>query len=790
MGPDRLTTPSRRTFLKMGSLVATAPVIATVLESGLSTAAAASTGLTVSMAGPANGDRILMEGLPVGNGRLAALVGGGAVEQIALNEGTLWSGGLNPTGDYGSMGSYKALGTVYVDLGHDPTRIRDYRRELDVETGVVTVSYTYKSRHYVRETFASFPDQVIVTRVTCDAPAALSGSVRVVDGASRTDSATTVSPGRLSVTGRIPDGVRYAWHVGVAAPGARLVTAEQATRSTSFSGASSLTVVVGARTNYVPDAATGFRSSTDPLARAVADVGAGLSKGAAALRAGHLADFGALISRQTIALAGSTDAQLAGPTFQRVNDNQSTPDPALYALYYQFGRYLVASTSRPGGVPLNLQGLWNVVDNPPWSSDYHHDINIEMCYWLSDPGNLPGTIDPLVDYLEAQIPAWRQATQARITKPGSTQPPRGWTVRVSSNVSGGLGWDWLPAGCAWLAWHLWDHYTYTLDEAFLRDRAYPVLKEVCQYFEDLLVDDGQGRLVMPETWTPEQTISSPWRVTRAGFEAGAEMRPYEDGVSMDQELAWDAFGNFLEASEILGLDADYRATVAGLRSRLHVPAVGSWGQLQEWYVDRDDPNNHHRHVSHLWGLFPGRQFTEEDDPVRREAARVSLIARGIGPTGWSAAWNANLWATLGDPTRTMQALGNLTQPVTSDHGTVDMNYHGGVYPNLFDAHPPFQIDGNIGGARAFVQAIAASSLTSIDLLKALPSAWPTGSFTGIRARGGFELDVRWAEGALVEVTVRSLAGRPTTLRYAGRTASVSLAQGQSARYDGSLTRVG
>ncbi|QNS08194.1 glycosyl hydrolase family 95 catalytic domain-containing protein [Streptomyces xanthii] len=788
--------PDRRTFLKLGGLVAAAPVIATYVGETEAAAAqpadaaaggAAREALRVVMAGAADSDRILMEGLPVGNGRLAALVGGGAREHLALNEGSLWSGGENPSGDYGSMGSYKALGNVYIDLGHDPALIRDHRRELDLETGVVTVSYTYKKRQYVRETFASFPDQVVVTTVSASASHALSGSVRVVDGGGRTSGTTLARPGRLSVSGGIGGaGVRYGWQVLVDAPGSRPLTADQPTASTSFTGATTLTVIVGARTDYVPDAGRSFRSATDPLADATRDTTAALARGTRSLRSRHLDDFDALFSRQSITLAGSDDTQLAAPTFQRVENNQTTPDPQLYALYYQFARYLVISTSRPGGLPLNLQGLWNVSDSPPWSSDYHHDINIQMCYWLCDPGNLPGTIDPLVDYLHTQIPSWRRATQEAVHKPGTTQPVRGWTVRVSSNVSGGLGWDWLPAGCAWLAWHLWDHYTYTLDETFLRERAYPVLKEVCEYFEDLLVDDGTGKLVVPETWTPEQTIAAPWRVTRAGFEAGAEMRPYEDGVSLDQELVWDAFGNFAEASRILGLDADYRATVTDLRGRLHVPAIGSWGQVQEWYPDRDDPENHHRHVSHLWGLFPGRQLTPDVSPDLAAAARVSLTARGIGPTGWSAAWNANLWATLGDPDKTMQALRNLTQPVTSDHGTIDMNYHGGVYPNLFDAHPPFQIDGNIGGARAFVQAIAASSLDHIDLLKALPAQWPTGTFTGIRARGGFELDVSWADRALTEVTVRSLSGRATTLRYGDKSTGITMGKGATARYDGGL----
>ena len=791
----------RRTFLLLGAAAVAAPILAASLPArraealGLtgstSTAASTSTAyvgspLTVLMDGGADDAKILMEGLPVGNGRLGALVGGRPdVEHLALNEDSLWSGSLNPTGDYGKMGTYKALGAVFLDLGHDPSKVSGYRRELDVATGLVTVTYDYEGATYTRETFASHPDQVVVMTVTSTAKKALSGTLSVVDGGGRTPSSVTARPGHLSVTGAISgDGVGYGWTARLDAPGAATLTADPA-GSTSFTKVTKLTVVVGARTSYVPDASTSFRSTADPLEQATSDVTGAMAYSAARLRKRHLDDFTELFDRQTISLGTSSEAQLANPTFERVQDNQTTTDPALYALYYQFARYLTISGSRAGGLPMNLQGLWNVSDAPPWSSDYHNDINVQMCYWLADPANLPESVTPLVDYLVAQIPSWRTATQAVAHKPGSTTPVRGWTVRVSSNVSGGLGWDWMPMGGAWLAWHMWDHYTYTLDTGYLRDTAYPVLKELVQYLQDVLVDDGNGKLVVPDSWSPEHTQGKPWRTTDIGYKP-VGMAPYEDGVSMDQELAWDLLSNFVDASTVLGTDADLRATAKDLRDRLHVPAVGSWGQLQEWYTDKDVKTDNHRHVSHLVGVFPGRQITQETTPDLFAAAKVSLAARGIGPTGWSAAWNANLWATLRDPANAWKALANLTQPVTPDHDVIDMNYHGGVYPNLFDAHPPFQIDGNLGGGRAFVQMLLQSSMEQVDVLPALPDAWPAGSFTGIRARGGFEVDLTWSGGALESVTVHNLAGGSTQLRYRDRTVLVAIDEGRYATYDGAL----
>ncbi|ABY24424.1 1,2-alpha-L-fucosidase [Renibacterium salmoninarum ATCC 33209] len=299
-----------------------------------------------------------------------------------------------------------------------------------------------------------------------------------------------------------------------------------------------------------------------------------------------------------------------------------------------------------------------------------------------------------------------------------------------------------------------------------------------------MVDDGKGKLVVTDSWSPEQTIGQAWRNTKVGFETVAFY--HEDGVSMDQEFAWMAFNNYVQAAQILGRDAAYQSTAAALRDQLHTPSIGSWGQLQEWYNDKDVKTNTHRHLSHLVGLFPGDRISLGTTPELAAAARVSLAARGIGPTGWSAAWGANCWATLGDSQKAMAGLKNLLNPVPSSRDKIEMSGGGCVYPNLFDAHPPFQIDGNFGGAHAIIQMLMQSTLNTIDVLPAIPAEWPAGSFTGLRARGGFSLDFRWNAGKLTQLKVTSLAGGATTVRYAGLSKTLTLTKGETVMLDGSL----
>ena len=709
------------------------------------------------------------EALPIGNGRIGAMVfGQPGREHLQFNDITLW------TGDDKTMGAFQPFGDLLVDLPGHGQGATDYRRTLDLARGVHTVTYTHKGVNYKREAWASYPAQVIVLRLTADRKGQYTGSVALTD---RHGAHLAVHDNRLYASGTLSgfvlaDGapssniMTYASQVQVLHDGGQLAVDG---KRIALQGVDSVTLVLGAGTSFVLDAARRFNGE-HPLARVTGQVSKAAARPVADLRLEHERDVARLVGRVELDLGTTPPGRRALPTDARLLAyTREGGDPELEAQYFQYGRYLLVSSSR-GSLPANLQGLWNNRHAPPWNADYHTNINVQMNYWPAEVTNLSELATPFFDFVTGTAPVWRRET-ARAFKRQGGQPVRGWTLRTESNPFGAMGYLWNKTGNAWYAQHFWEHYAFTRDEAFLRDVAYPMMKEASAFWQDYLKELPDGRLVAPQGWSPEHG-------------------PLEDGVAYDQQIVWDLFNNTVEALDILKVDPELRATLAEMRERLAGPRIGSWGQLLEWLDEKKDPvldtpKDTHRHVSHLFALFPGRQIGPVKTPGLADAARTSLAARGDAGTGWSMAWKMAFWARLHDGERAYRMLrGVLAAPGAraAEQAGVFSEHHnaGGTYPNMLDAHPPFQIDGNFGATAAIAEMLVQSHAGEIQVLPALPRSWSSGSVKGLRARGGYEVDIAWRNGLLVDVTVRSLAGGgKARLRYGAWLAEIELAPGQS-----------
>ncbi|SEQ17743.1 glycoside hydrolase family 95 protein [Lentzea albida] len=713
---------------------------------------------------PADEAKIIEQGLPIGNGRLGALVGGGVEKDfLYLTDVTLWTGELNDTleGDgqlpYDSthFGTFSMLAKLYVEVPAH-AGATDYRRELDLSNGLVTTRYVHGGRRYRREIFSSHPDDVVVVRLVGPDQ---SGTI-TLQGAHGEPTVGDAPHTAAVFTGSFPNKLAYSGVVTAFSPDG---TVEVDGANLVFTGCSDLVVVFSGGTNYVPDASRGFLDPLVEPAQLALRKAAVRAKADALLRT-HVADYRKKYDRQRVDLGRSTDAQRAMDTWTRLRARASspTPDPELEASYLQFGRYLAITGSRDN-LPINLQGLWLSNNTPDWYSDYHTDINIQMNYWLADRAALSDTFDALANYCVAQLPAWTNTTQAvyqdeRNRFRNTNDRVAGWAVAFSTNIYGGSGWWWHPGGNAWLCMSLFEHYEYTLDRDYLA-KIYPLLKGACEFWEARLVETPQG-LVDDHDWSPEHGPQD----TR--------------GNTYNQELVHHLFGKYRIATDVLRRDQSYGRRMSALREKLYLPVVSpKTGMLQEWMSPDDLGETTHRHLSPLVGFFPGDRVNRDDSPAAvLDGVRQHLITRGMESFGWGLAWRAACWARLKDADRSYELIQKVIRP-SIDHAN-------GTAPNFFDMYSfgdrsIFQIDANLGAPAAMLEMLLYARPGVIELLPALPSAWKTGSVTGIGARGGFTVDLAWKDGKVTTATVRSVGGTETEVRFGRWKKRISLRKGQS-----------
>ncbi|RCR69952.1 glycoside hydrolase family 95 protein [Larkinella punicea] len=630
----------------------------------------------------------------------------------------------------------------------------NYRRELDLKTALSRVSYSAKGVTFTREYLASAPDQVIAVQLTASQPGKISFEATLTSP-HKGAAVRTIDNQTLALSVQVQNGAlkgESLLHVQtkkgqITVSGNKLV----------ISGADEATLLLTAGTNF-----KNFKDvSGDPATLSQKPLQTARTKPFAALKTAHTQDYQSYFNTLSLDLGHTVSEQL--PTDERLQRFEKAADPALIALYVQYGRYLLLSSSRPGTRPANLQGIWNDLLTPPWGSKYTTNINFEMNYWPAEMLNLSTCHEPMFAAIDELVESGRKTAKAHYNA-------RGWVLHHNTDLWRGTApinasnhGIWVSGG-AWVSRHLWEHYRYTQDRDFLQNRGYPILKEAAQFFVDFLVKDPKtGWLISTPSNSPEHL----------GLVAGP---------TMDHQIIRDLFKNCIAASEILGTDATFRDTLKTMYGQIAPNQIGKRGQLQEWLSDIDDPNDHHRHVSHLWGVHPGTDITWDETPGLMKAARQSLLERGDEGTGWSLAWKVNFWARFRDGNHAYTMLKLLFRPAISPEGVTG----GGSYPNLFDAHPPFQIDGNFGGASGIGEMILQSQGKTIDLLPALPTNFSTGYINGICAQGGFVLNIRWQNGQLSGVDITSKAGQPCVLRYGDKQVQLTTGKGKTYRLNGEL----
>ncbi|MBB5437753.1 alpha-L-fucosidase 2 [Pedobacter sp. AK017] len=647
--------------------------------------------------------------------------------------------------------SYQPFGDLYLSFKTENEAVTNYKRKLDLNTAVASTTYTLKGINYLREYLASQPDQAIVIRLTADKKGSISfdallGSPHKYSGVKKINANT------IALSLKVRDGVLKGESrlQAIITKGKLLVTANKI----SIVAADAVTLYLTAGTSFVNDKDV----SGNPASAAVKALTGLNGKSYAQVKAAHIKEYQKYYPAFSVSFGPDSKASL--PTDERIEQFSDGHDPAFAALFMQYGRYLLISSSRPGTQPANLQGIWNELLTPPWGSKYTTNINLEMNYWPTGVLNLSAMAEPLIRKINALAKNGEVTAKVHYNA-------KGWVLHHNTDLWNGTApinasnhGIWV-SGAGWLSQHLWEHYLFTQDLNFLKNEAYPVMKQAAVFFNDFLIKDPKtGWLISTPSNSPEN----------GGLVAGP---------TMDHQIIRTLFRNCIAATALLGVDADFKKTLEQKITLIAPNQIGKYGQLQEWLEDKDDTTNKHRHVSHLWGVHPGNDITW-DTPDMMKAARQSLIYRGDEGTGWSLAWKINFWARFKDGNHAMKMVKMLISPAAKG---------GGAYINLFDAHPPFQIDGNFGGAAGIAEMLLQSHTQFVELLPALPADLPEGEVKGICARGGFVLNFKWKDGALSAVEVYSKTGGVCLLRYGNKITSIATQRGASYKFNGDLEKL-
>lgn len=751
------------------------------------------------------------EALPIGNGRFGAMIFGGVKDElIQLNEGTFWTGGpvrknVNP-GAYDNFmlarqeaikgnsaaanellkkvqgyysESYLPLGDLKISQQYNSNAEPSaYYRDLDIANAIATTKFTIDGVEYTRQIISSAPDQVIVIRLTSSKPGELNFNVSTNSVVRFRNE--VISSSEIAMKGKAPAHVEpnyehvagdpITWDDPEGERGMRFDLRVKAINKDGYvstdtsgihvKGASEVILFLSTATSFNGFDKSPVKAGKDDSKLAEQYLEAAIKKNWATVYANHQADYHNYYNRVNFHISPPIDNKNASlPTDQRLKGyTDGAKDPGLETLYYQYGRYLLISSSRAtgGGVNANLQGIWNKEIRPPWSSNYTTNINAQMNYWPAEVANLSEMHLPFIEFIKnAAVTGTATAKDFYHTK--------GWAVHHNSDIwalsnpvgdfgKGSPVWASWAMGSPWLSQHLWWHYEFTQDKKYLKDTAYPLMKSAAEFCLDFMIEDKDGYLITAPSVSPENDF----------IDDNGKRGSVTVATTMDMQIIWDLFTNLIQASQDLNIDQEFRDMIIAKRAQLYPLQIGKKGNLQEWYKDWEDPDPHHRHVSHLFGLYPGRQISPNIDPIFGNAAKKTLEIRGDAGTGWSLAWKINFWARLLDGNHAYTMIRTILK-LTGQSGT---NYSsgGGSYANLFDAHPPFQIDGNFGAVSGMSEMLMQSHLGEIDLLPALPDAWNTGEITGLKARGNFEVDIAWENKKISTANIRSIVGGLCTIR--------------------------